>query len=421
MIRNIIWNIIGLILPLLFAIIFIPLNIEIFGYDDFSKLTLLWIVISLSTILDLGIGKYLTHYIARYSMNISTQHVSLVLFLYVTVSLFIVMLGLVSIHFAASFTLENAYIYFFQEHSIEFSILVFVSFLSNFFRFILEGMGRFNITAKVKIVFSTLPYICPWVVSLFYVDITLIVFGFLLIKFFETLTWFFLTYKYVHVKLVIPKNIEKSELINIVNFSGWAGVSSILSAILGSADKIILSMISPSAYVMYSPIAELTSKTSVLNSSVSTVLFQWFSKSELNRKKDIYSKTLFYCFVFTMLSIIIVCLVSNDFLLIWLGENTSGSLMLSFKILLIAYLLQMLSQPAFVISQASGFTKQVACIHIGETVLYMIYASILIYEFQLVGASISVLIRMILSVVLQNIAFLIIEKKFYESSNCRSI
>ncbi|MEN8761228.1 MAG: oligosaccharide flippase family protein, partial [Thiogranum sp.] len=65
MLRNTLYNLLGLGLPLFVAIVTIPVLIVSLGLDRFGILTLIWAVVSYFGLLDLGMGRALTRHLAE--------------------------------------------------------------------------------------------------------------------------------------------------------------------------------------------------------------------------------------------------------------------------------------------------------------------------------------------------------------------
>ncbi len=65
MLRNTLYNLLGLGLPLFVAIVTIPVLIVSLGVDRFGILTLIWAVVSYFGLFDLGMGRALTRHLAE--------------------------------------------------------------------------------------------------------------------------------------------------------------------------------------------------------------------------------------------------------------------------------------------------------------------------------------------------------------------
>jgi O-antigen/teichoic acid export membrane protein len=63
--KNTIWNLLGNIVPLLVAIITIPILINSLGIDRFGILSLAWVIIGYFSLFDLGLGRAMTHLVAE--------------------------------------------------------------------------------------------------------------------------------------------------------------------------------------------------------------------------------------------------------------------------------------------------------------------------------------------------------------------
>ena len=71
--RNTIWNIVGQSLPLLLAVVAIPLLIRRLGVDRFGVLTLAWALVGYFGLFDLGLGRALDK--GRYRVACSVQRI----------------------------------------------------------------------------------------------------------------------------------------------------------------------------------------------------------------------------------------------------------------------------------------------------------------------------------------------------------
>ncbi len=63
--RNIFWNLIGLVLPLLTGFFLFPLIISTYGLERFGLLTLAWSIVGYFSLFDLGLSRALTQLISE--------------------------------------------------------------------------------------------------------------------------------------------------------------------------------------------------------------------------------------------------------------------------------------------------------------------------------------------------------------------
>jgi O-antigen/teichoic acid export membrane protein len=75
LVKNTFYNLMGYSVPLLFAILFIPLLINGLGKERFGLLSLSWVVIGYFSFFDFGIGKSVTKVIAEKIGNKESQDI----------------------------------------------------------------------------------------------------------------------------------------------------------------------------------------------------------------------------------------------------------------------------------------------------------------------------------------------------------
>lgn len=63
--KNIFWNLIGLVLPLLAGFFLFPLIISTYGLERFGLLTLAWSIVGYFSLFDLGLSRALTQLISE--------------------------------------------------------------------------------------------------------------------------------------------------------------------------------------------------------------------------------------------------------------------------------------------------------------------------------------------------------------------
>ena len=65
MAHNTLWSLVGKIVPMLGALVSIPILIKALGTDRFGVLTLAWILVGYFSLFDLGLSRALTYFVAR--------------------------------------------------------------------------------------------------------------------------------------------------------------------------------------------------------------------------------------------------------------------------------------------------------------------------------------------------------------------
>ena len=102
--KNVLYNVVSQVVPLLVAIIVLPLLIHGLGKDRYGVLTLSWTILGYFTVFDMGLGGATTKYVASYLAEGAHQKLPQIVWTSVTTLLFYgLVLGL-----AVAFTAERA-------------------------------------------------------------------------------------------------------------------------------------------------------------------------------------------------------------------------------------------------------------------------------------------------------------------------
>src|SRR6266481_6770702 len=71
--RNTLWNLLGQIVPMVVAVVTIPIIIRGMGVERFGVLSLVWVVVGYFSLFDLGIGRALTKFVSD-KLGTSEEH-----------------------------------------------------------------------------------------------------------------------------------------------------------------------------------------------------------------------------------------------------------------------------------------------------------------------------------------------------------
>ncbi|MHB1391461.1 MAG: oligosaccharide flippase family protein, partial [Thermoleophilia bacterium] len=74
--RNTVWHLFGQVIPLLVALVSIPILMRGLGTDKFGVLTLAWLIIGYFSFFDMGLGRALTILVAEKLDDGSTEEVN---------------------------------------------------------------------------------------------------------------------------------------------------------------------------------------------------------------------------------------------------------------------------------------------------------------------------------------------------------
>jgi O-antigen/teichoic acid export membrane protein len=379
--KNSLINIIGNIVPLILAVIVIPIIIEYYGKERFAILSILWAVIGYFSFIDLGLSRTLTIIISEKLGSKKTGEISI---LVTTALITVVLLGvfgtviilylsswLVLEKFQISQSLENETLI--SMYIIAFSIPIVT--LSSSLKGILVAYQKFLFINIQRILLGLIMFVSPLIFLLFSTSLVPIIL-FLAISRFIILI-FYIRY----IKKTFPKILQKikyqvSLLPRILKFGGWLTITNIVGPVMSYFDRFFIGMwISMAAVTYYVLPHEIVSKILILPSAIMNVLFPAFSyvyHQNKARSISMLEKTTKLLIVIMFPISIFFIVFSNEILDIWLGEEFALNSTVIMQILLIGVFFNSLGVIYFLFFQSIGKPHLTAISHMIQLPIYLI-------------------------------------------------
>ncbi len=199
---------------------------------------------------------------------------------------------------------------------------------------------------------------------------------------------------------------DRVEFKKLVSFGGWVTISQIISPLFLYLDRAMIGMFSTlTAVSFYSVPQEAMARMLVIPMSLTTTLFPALSEHAVSQQSDgkseeLYLRSLKYFFIL-MLPVALIFIVNAEFLLkLWVGAEFAKQSSLVFQILTVGMFLNVLGQIPATALHAYGRPDLTAKFHAFELVLMIGLNVILIPRFGIVGAAITWTVRLVVDSVL---------------------
>jgi len=283
--KNTIWNLLGLLSPMVVAVLTIPPLVRGLGIARFGVLSLAWVIIGYFSLFDLGIGRALTKLLAdKLGANEESSipplaWTSLLLLLLLGVVAGLVMLALAPwlVHKALRVPepLQPEILSGFYLLALSLPIVTVTSGL----RGILEALQRFRILNLIRIPTSVFSFAGPLLVlpfshSLFPVIIILVV-GRIIGVVVHLLACF-----YALPALRQNFVVQRSIIVPLAKFGGWMTVSNLAAPIIVYVDRFLISaLLSVGAVAYYTAPFDIVNRLLVIPGAIASVLFPAFAVS----------------------------------------------------------------------------------------------------------------------------------------------
>lgn len=417
-INNSIINLLAQIIPVLIALIFIPISIKVLGSELFGIYSLVVTLIVLFNYLNFGIAPATTKEVSRYLAKRDFKTVtSLILNSFFIMLLIGMILAFIFITFnddIASYMLkEKSLITILSRLLEQLGILSPFLMIVIFLRSVLEANHMFLITSVTRAFLNSTIFIAPIIIYINRFDVFSI-FKFIIVVY--IITSLFLgtvVYKFFFKEYKFSFNIKDGKLLFNVGF--WMMISSLAGIGLYYADRFIIgAVISALAVSYYVAAYDLVTRLNIISGSLTAALFPAFAHWQETGEKDKIKKAIVFVskVILLIVSIVSFLLIVNakDFLYLWINEDFSQNSYLILQLLTIGVLFNTLSVVPFRALSAIGFPDVVAKVYIIEMPISIILAYFLIMHYGLIGAVMSYNIRAISEVVV--LYLLLINKKY---------
>jgi O-antigen/teichoic acid export membrane protein len=394
LVRNSVWNLIGLGLPLGVAVAVIPVLVGILGTERFGLLALGWSLVGYFSLSDLGLGRALTWSVAQ---RVATGHLHDLPMLIGTGLGLLAILGVVAcaiLLFAAP-AVTTSHLAVTPDRQDEVRLgLVFLAIglpvvmLSTALVGVLEGLQRFKAINLVRAPAGALTYLAPLAAVLIVPSLSAATLALVLVRAASAGAYAWAA------RDVLPRTcafFRISYVRPLLSFGGWVSVSSTVSPLMVYFDRFLIGAVLPlSAVAYYVTPHELAMRTLILPGAVSAVLFPALTTAiglAPDRLPRLYRRTVAATVSAMTVPLALMVLVAPEALALWLGPEWSAESAAVLRWLAAGVLVNTAAQVPYALLQAVGRPDLTAKLHVAELPAYGIALVLLLGAFGITGAA----------------------------------
>ncbi|WP_337064578.1 flippase [Rouxiella badensis] len=429
-IRNISWNLLGYALPVLVAIVMIPVVMKHTGLERFGVLTLIIVLIGSMTVFDFGITRSVTNSVRKYLDEkneramltvVKTGWLMITCVLLVISVLFWVESRWIAEHF---FNVSNQQIR--EEIAGSMKIVAFsLPFViaQTIFVGVMEAFGAFKKISIGKAPFSILMYLVPMIISFFTPSLFYITLSLCILRCIMAVAFYLMMRS--EIKTVTPISLmsvptTKAIALELVRYGGWVSVGNIIAPIMLYIDRFfVASIVGATVFAYYTTPYDVVSRIAIVAVSVCGVLFPMLVTkiaTDIRSANAYFNKVMLGIFAILVIPAIAGIFLSKWFLSVWINPGFAEHSWIIFSMFLAGYLVHGLVQPAFVWIQACGKPWIIAMCEIVDLALYVIYLPWMTHHYGIIGAAIAWNFRMLLSlVVLHTLRYVLYSRELKRS------
>jgi len=419
------FNILGKAIPMVAALVGIPIIIEYLGKDLFGILAIVWVFVGYTSILDMGLPRGIIKVLSD-NAHASTEKKRIIIGTALTMMLAFGVLGGLLIS-SLSTPLVTSWLKIDpanHQDAIQSLIVIGIAYpvlvtLSGM-RAILEFHQRFKVINLYNIVYGLLNYILPAAVVMISPSLILVVITTVFVRFLNTVQLYF-EVRNVYEKRWIPLRIDRSQVGPLFNFSKWIVTGVILSTLIAVADRFIIGALLGMVDITYfSTPLEVLIKMDIIPMAVVAVLFPAFTLATAQKSETVvvvYNTALkLLAFGFAM-GCFFLSLAAETFLTLWLGADFALVATPVFRLLVLSVFVVALCYVVQTLIQGVGRPELAVWAYLSLMVIGIPLTYWLISAYGIEGAALARIIRAVFELVLMLLLIGIVVKiKLYGST-----
>lgn len=406
-VKNVFFSSVGVILPAFIFLVSTPIIIDKFGIDRFGYISLFWVFLSVSSILDLGMARALTNFVAK---NLNKKEeldsiYSVLLLLAIFSFLICFLLYLVTIYVIPNLGHIPSYLIDeLSQATVYIALAVPSVILYSALRGIFEGEANFKLTSYSKMLMG----ICMVVPLVFVSEASATLLYAAQVCLITRLIGFFILLSNYLIKFRPKEYTFNLKGWEIFIFGAKVSVSSLSSSVLVYSDRFIASaLLSPKDFGVYSLCTELVMRFLFIPGAISAVSFQSLSQSLVPSKtKAILGKGIKYMSISILPISLILFLFGNELIYLWSSVIIAGELNYVILILSIGLLINSYGHLSYAYLQAGKFLGFTAKLHVFELIFFIPIMFFMCMYFGVVGLLLSWLGRITFDFIVMTIKVL---------------
>jgi O-antigen/teichoic acid export membrane protein len=394
--KNTLWNLLGSGAPFLLGAITIPFLLNRTGVEVFGILTLVWVLIGYFSLFDFGLGRALTQTVAKKLASGGGTEVSR------TINLGLVMvlvagavggtlLAIVAIPLGTTWLSVSAAL----QHDVVVSLFIAsigipLTTLTSGLRGVLEAYEEFGKVNVLRVLLGLANFGMPAITVLLWgPGLQWMVASLVVARFVIFLAHVFLVHQKTDFFWVYPKS-HPEESKGLITFGSWMTLSNLISPIMVTADRFVISSIVGASLVAYYTVPfEVLIRFLILPAALTAALFPKLSALiavDISAAEKLFRKSALLVAGVMLVICSIASVGSMWGLTIWLGEDFAMHSWRLASILAIGIVFNSIAQVPHAAVQAAGNVKGTALVHLAEFCFYFPFLFVFVRYFGLVGA-----------------------------------
>jgi Membrane protein involved in the export of O-antigen and teichoic acid len=407
--RNTVLNVAGQLVPMLAALVSIPILIAHLGASRFGVLTLAWAMIGYFSLFDLGLGRALTQAVAaRTGMTEGSSELPQVVWTALGLMLALGVVGGVLLMVAAPQLVDRVLKVpaDLRDESVSAFLLLGLSLpavvCTAGFRGLLEAHQDFAAATALRIPLAISTFVAPLVVLPFSTRLGPLVAVLVVGRY---VTWG------AHVVICVPRyaylrtrpRLSWSSVMPLLRLGGWMTASNIASPVMAYLDRFYIgAVLALAAVAHYVTPYEIVTRLQIFPTAMIAVMFPAFASSyasDPQRTAQLFDRSVRILVLTTFPLILAVVLFAREGLNVWVGPSFAAASTSVLQWLAVGVFANSLAQAPFAMLQGIGRPDLTAKLHLMELPLYVAGLAWVTHTHGIVGVAVAWTVRVTIDAV----------------------
>jgi O-antigen/teichoic acid export membrane protein len=401
-------NVLGTVLPMLAGVLVVPGLLQMLGTERFGMLALAWVLVGYFGLLDMGLGRALTQFLAQkdaenlprpLQADVARSARKAMGWIGAAWCLLIVVgAPLLAPYLKLSPALQA------ELGKASLLLGLAVPFLMWFTccTGVLEARSRFAAVNAVRIPSGVASFAVPWAIAHYSVELPHLLAGLLAARVFSALVLAWISRNEFDAKPSTPMSAPASVhgLRQLLHFGGWLTVSNIVGPMLTYFDRMALAaLVTMAAVAHYTIPFDVLSRLPAIPVAAFGVLFPLLSAAQ---KNDATSTTTLSRLVWSVNRLLVACwlpgmalvaLAGHWILGLWVGPEIALDSTGVWQCLAIGVAINGFAHVPYNLLQSAGKTDTIAKIHLAELLPYALFLWWALLQWGMLGAAIAWTLR----------------------------
>lgn len=396
--RNTLYNLAGSGIPLVLFVVTIPIYIALIGAEKYGVLAIVWLVLGVFGLMDMGLGRAVTQRIANAHDAGADTHRAILGTAMVT-NLVIGSLGALLMYGAGLVVFGQGVALEAGLRSEALSVVILMALgvpvVTTYAILLgaLQGREKFAITNRIAIINAAIFQCLPIAIAYFYsTHLFPLVAAALAARVLAVIMLWRECAREFGGGIVAAW--DRAAIRPLLTFGGWVTFTVLLGTVLVFSDRLIIgSILGAVAVTIYAVPLDASRRLNVVSEALANALFPRLAAADEAQSRALVTRAnaVLYAVATPLVAGLIVA--ADPLMRLWLGETIGSQSAPLLRILAIAAWTNIFAKPPYAKLQASGRPQTVAMIGLVQTPLYLIALFFALEQYGLIGAAVVYLAR----------------------------